>query len=228
MAFDFGLAAVIGGTLLGGAIVSKGARDQAAALEAQAGLTAGQADRLAAFQLEMAETEAALTVDQAADEAEIAEFNAAIARDNAEFEARAGAFAEEQAVKRWESHLGTVRAGLAASGFRVDGTATAVIAEQAAEMALEARNIRDTAARNVRARENQARLFELRKGQVADIAGRESAAIRRAGEIEAESIRLIGQTQAQAARIRASGARTDSLTSLIGAGVQAATFARMF
>lgn len=205
----------VGGALIG----AKASNDAADALEQQGVLTRAQAERQAEFAKELAETEARLTEEAARDEAEIAAYNAAIAREQAQWEEQSMEVDAQQSARQWQAHVGTFTAALGASGFRLDDTTSGVIAEQVSEMEQDILHIRQSGAMRVRRAEQQASLYDTASADALSAGARTAEAIRRAGDIDAETIIMTGQASAQASRIRASGARTGIVTSLLQGGV---------
>ncbi|MEQ9123318.1 MAG: hypothetical protein RIM80_12215, partial [Alphaproteobacteria bacterium] len=109
---------------------------------------------------------------------------------------------------------------LATSGFRVDETASAVLAEQAAEAQKDYLNLRRTTENQVARQQAQAALFGREGTRALDVAARQVAAIRRGGEIDAETTRLTGEASARASTIAANASNKGATTTLIGAGTR--------
>ncbi|NQV79775.1 MAG: hypothetical protein HQ495_04430 [Alphaproteobacteria bacterium] len=216
----FGIIGAIASTVVGGILSSKEQKKQAQAQEAQAAEARAIAEKQAAFALEMAEIEARLTQEEGEDAYQAALFNQAVARDNATWEAEAGAVALSQARTKWAAHLGSVTNALATSGFRLDGTASHVLAEQAAEAQKDYLNIRRTTENQVARQQAQATLFGKEGTRALDVAARQVEAIRRGGEIDAESTRLTGNASARASMIAANASNKGATTALVNTGTR--------
>ncbi len=209
-----GIGFEIGGGLLGFSASS----NQADAFEAQARFDQQIAEQQAGFALEMANTEAAILEREAAAEVEIATFNAAVALENAEWERRAGEVAIAQAEDRWAQDISGLRTMFAAGNVALEGSSGEVVSAATVEMLKDLSNIELSTQNAVRRAETQAELFAKRGAQITGIGGMEAAAVRRAGEIEAETARTTGAIASRASSTRASAARTRSFGSLVETG----------
>jgi hypothetical protein len=205
----------IGAELIGGLIGSDSTKKQAQAEAEQAAFNAEIAEKQAAFQLEMAEIEAGLTQQETDVAAGQFDANALIADENAVFEARAAVFAERQSAKKWQAQLGSARYAQATSGFRIDDASSDVLAEQVAEMEEDLLALRRTNETRVARAQAEAALLRKQAQSTRDLGQTQIGAIRRGGEIDAETTRLTGQASAQAGRIRATALRQDSFSGLL-------------
>lgn len=200
---------------VGGIIDSGSRKRQARAEEEFAAFNAAIAEKQAQFQLEMAEIEASLSLEEARGAANQLDANALIADENAAYEARAGILAERQAQKRWQAQVSTSRYAQAVSGFRVDDASSDVLAERVGEMELDLQALRRSNEARIDRARNEAALLRKQAHDTGTFAETQAGAIRRAGEIDAETTRLTGQASAHASRVRANGLRRDAQSVLI-------------
>jgi hypothetical protein len=220
MAFGLaGIGAIIGlGASVFGAVSSaRAADDQAEAFEGQAAFSLATAEEQARAAEELAAIEAALLERQGQSNQEIAQANAALSLRNAAAEEQAGLIALSQARRIGEARVASMVTGFAAQGRVIDGTTpNLLIAEGFGELDKDLDIIRlNTESRAARER-GQADLFTLQGQRERELYEARAASRRRVGQIDGDSLRRTGRSNAATSLSNAAGADSRATGALFG------------